>query len=103
MIYRVGESLPSVSLVWRDTERQLIDFSSGWTLSAKVTQLDGTVAFEKTAGVVGNDTVPNVVVAWAAEGEIASLGVGWYWLDVEAVNTQGLKRESRRQLLRIAA
>lgn len=68
--YRQNQELPSFAVSWSDRDGNLIDFSTGYTFTLKLANsATGEVALTKTTGIVGGDTAPNVVAAWAA-GEL---------------------------------
>lgn len=81
--YRQNQELPSFAVSWSDRDGNLIDFSTGYTFTVKlVSSATGDVALTKTAGIVGDDAAPNVVVAWAP-GEL-NVTAGSYQVHITA-------------------
>lgn len=66
VVYTAGAELPALALTWRDPDGDIIDLSTGWTFSLRI---DTSPVTEKTSGITGADTAPNVTIAWAA-GEL---------------------------------
>lgn len=66
--YRVGQELPAMSFAWSDGTNTLIDYSTGWTFTAKVCAATAstTTLLTKTTGITGAATSPNVVIDWTA-------------------------------------
>ena len=64
--YRADQELPAIPVEWRDADRAVIDFSTGWTFTAKVcaASTPTTIALTKTTGITGADTSPNVLIDW---------------------------------------
>lgn len=64
--YMADQELPAIPVEWRDKDGALIDFSSGWTFTAKVCAANTptTIALSKTTGITGADTSPNVLIDW---------------------------------------
>lgn len=73
----VGQELPALPLEWLDKDGSVIDFSSGWTFTVKLsTQTAPTVAvLTKTSGITSAATSPNVTIDWTTS-ELASLTAG---------------------------
>lgn len=65
--YRADQELPSIPLVWKDGNGNLIDYSSGWTFSAKVCAASAptTTLLTKSSGITGAATSPNVTISWS--------------------------------------
>lgn len=65
--YYSDQELPALAVEWRDRDDTVIDFSSGWTFTAKVcaTATPNTVALSKTTGITGASTSPNVTIDFA--------------------------------------
>lgn len=65
--YRVGQELPAMSFAWSDGAGALIDFSTGWTFTAKVCAATAptTTLLTKSSGITGAATSPNVTVDWS--------------------------------------
>jgi len=64
--YRADQELPAIPVEWRDADRAVIDFSTGWTFTAKVcaASTPTTIALTKTTGITGAGTSPNVLIDW---------------------------------------
>ncbi len=67
--YRIGQELPSMAFEWQDRDGAVIDFSSGWTFTAKLASANtpGTIAATITTGITGAATSPNVTIDWATD------------------------------------
>lgn len=86
--YVVGSDLPDLAITWYDSSGNLVDFSSGWTFTAKVAPVNSTVAsFTKTTSITGAATAPNLTISWATTGELNSLTAGSYTVQVKANRT----------------
>lgn len=70
--YLAGCELPDTALTWYDSSDNLIDFSAGYTFTAKVGTPGSTALITKTTGITGAATSPNVTIAWST-AELASL------------------------------
>lgn len=97
---------PGAGVFWLDQPGNLIDFSSGYTWSAKITDGVSTL-LTKTAGIVGaagsgtNPTgTPNVTITWAS-GELA-VTPGDYTLELTPTSASR-QRDSLRVPIRIIA
>lgn len=66
-VYRADQELPALALEWLDRDGAIVDFSTGWTFTVKLSPAGdpGTVKFSKTTGVTGAATLPNLLVDWA--------------------------------------
>lgn len=75
--YMADQELPAIPVEWRDKDGALIDFSSGWTFTAKVCAANTptTIALTKTTGITGAATSPNVLIDWTTS-DFASLTPG---------------------------
>jgi hypothetical protein len=71
--YIVGDDLPSIEIDWY-VGGVLVDFSSGYSWRLRVGRGD-TATVEKTTGITGAATSPNVTIDWAAD-ELATLDGG---------------------------
>jgi hypothetical protein len=59
--------LPAIPLAWLDATGAVIDFSSGYTFSAKVCAASTTaVLLTKSSGITGAATSPNLTIDWVA-------------------------------------
>lgn len=72
--YRIGAALPDLWLFWKDSNKDLIDFSTGWTFEVALAVRETTDAvLVKTTGIEGAvgsevDHLPNVIVSWVGSG-----------------------------------
>lgn len=83
--YYQGSDLPDLAVTWRDSSDAVIDFSTDHTFEVKVARKgSSTAAFTKTSGITGAATAPNVVIAWAATGELNALDPGVYDVQISA-------------------
>jgi hypothetical protein len=71
--YTVGDEFPSIEIDWY-VDSALVDFSSGHTFRLRVGRGE-VAALEKTTGITGAATSPNVTIDWAAD-ELATLDGG---------------------------
>jgi hypothetical protein len=64
--YRVGQELPAMAFAWTDRTNTVIDYSTGWTFTAKVCTAAAptTTLLTKTTGITGAATSPNITVDW---------------------------------------
>jgi hypothetical protein len=72
--YTIGDELPSITPTWKDSNGNVIDFSSGFTYRLRVA-LNGVTALEKTSGITGASTAPNITIDWTVD-ELAALTGG---------------------------
>jgi hypothetical protein len=96
--YIQGAELPDVAITWTDAETGLIDFSTGWTFSARIGTPGATALLTKTLGITGAAIAPNVMIAWAAD-ELDALAPGSYTVDVQARHTATNKDRKRSFIL----
>lgn len=95
--YVEGAELPSITRDWYDDQGNLIDLSSGWTFIARA-GIPGTEAVvEKTSGITGAATSPNLTINWST-GELDDLTPGRWPLHVIATNS-GEQRVLRMAIL----
>lgn len=92
--YIQGAELPDVAVTWQDEETGLLDFSTGWTFTARIGQPGSVAEITKTTGISGAAIAPNVIIAWTAD-ELDSLAPGSYTVDLEAKNTGSSKDRKR--------
>jgi len=92
-VYYKGLTLgPAVKLVWRDDAGALIDYSTGWTFSAKITAINATALLAtKTANITGSSGVLgyNVVIDWDTADHTALTTPGTYSVLLVATPTVG--------------
>lgn len=84
--YIQGAELPDVEITWKDSDGEVIDFSTGWTFTVRIGVLGQAAVLEKTAGVVGTGAAPNVLISWTAV-ELENIPVNTYALQVIARHT----------------
>ena len=100
--YTQGSDLPDYTVEWRDQAGDLIDFSTGWTFQCKV-GTPGAAADITTTNVTGADTSPNVIVSFATSGELNTLAVGVYTVQIKATRTADSRDRFFRGKLRVVA
>jgi len=92
--YVVGATGPNALVWWLDPSTDApVDFT-GWTMSATVSNRDGTTAFTPSSVIKQTGTgdgqsssdVANVVIQWASTGELSTLAAGKYNLTLTATN-----------------
>lgn len=79
----IGESLPDLSLFYRENGQLVAGLNAGHTFELKIAPLgSNTALFTKTSGIVGQSGsgspplgTPNIVIQWA-DGDLASLPEG---------------------------
>lgn len=106
----IGESLPALSIFWRENGQLVTGLASGHTFELKIASLDdGTVLVTKTTGIVGQAGsgfqplgTPNVVVQWAA-GDLADLTPGTYRAQLKITRTADSRVRIDQFLLRALA
>jgi hypothetical protein len=96
--YRVGAGRPQLWLFWRDSNKQLIDFSDNDYSFVLKLGLNRTVVLEKTEGIAGqagdlstNPPVPNILISWE-DGEFDDLDPGEYEVEFAALLDGGPPR-----------
>lgn len=106
----IGDETPIQ--IWWIINGALFNFASGYTFTVKVAPIEDTedISFTKTTGITGaagsgvlGDGVPNLTIAWSASGELNSLAVGRYWLEVKAVKTLDSSEETYQMRLKMKA
>lgn len=72
----VGQELPALPLVWLASDGSVIDFSTGWTFTVKISAASAptTTLVTKTSGITGAATSPNVTIDWSTS-ELSGLMV----------------------------
>lgn len=85
--YKRGSELPRVDGLWLDSDEEVRDLSSGWTFTVRVGIADYAALVEKTDGITGAATDPNVIIEWEP-GELDDLAPGNYDLDITATLTE---------------
>jgi hypothetical protein len=87
--YKNAES-PPTALTWYDDADAVIDFSAGFTFTAKIGVPGQTAVLSVTTGITGAATAPNVTINWAA-GAFSSVTPNEYALQVTARETSTTK------------
>jgi hypothetical protein len=90
--YVQGADLPDLAFDWRDSSGALINFSSGYTFVLKIGEPGSAASVTKSTGITGAATSPNVTVAWATSGELNTLAVGVYTVQLIATRTSDSKQ-----------
>ena len=67
-----GCELPDDAITWYDSNDNVVDFSAGWTFTAKLGAPASPAVITKTTGITGAATSPNVTIAWTT-AELSSL------------------------------
>lgn len=89
--YTQGAELPDLTIEWKDTAGNLIDFSSGYTFVLKLGVPGAAATLSKSTGITGAATSPNVTVAWATSGELNTIATGFYHAHLNATRTSDQK------------
>lgn len=79
----IGAELPDYTATWRDGNAAVIDFSTGYTFTLRLGIPGREADFEKTSGITGASTAPNITVAWTA-AELDDLTPGTRVLEIWA-------------------
>ncbi len=82
-VYLSTQESPAIQLTWKDSTGTPIDFSSGYTFKVMVSQLS-TSLVNKTSGITGASTAPNITISWSANE--LNITEGIYDLIVIAAN-----------------
>jgi hypothetical protein len=65
--YRLDQELAAIPLHWQDRDGDTRDFSTGWTVTARVTARNSQdLVLLKSAGITLAATNPNVLIEWSA-------------------------------------
>jgi hypothetical protein len=91
-VYLTEQEYPSIHLVWKDGDGNLINFASGYTWTVRLAQGSEAIV-EKTTGIVGSSTSPNVTINWTI-GEL-DIAEGLYQLVVIATDNVNKDRVFR--------
>lgn len=101
--YVVGSDLGDAEIEWLDGRSKPVDFSVPHTYELKV-GIPGQIAqFTKVAGITGASTLPNLTVSWDTVGELNTLGVGEWVMQIKATRTSDGKQRFLHKVLRIKA
>jgi hypothetical protein len=76
--YVQGADLPDLAINWYDSEKVLIDFTTGYNFELKVGKPGQAALITKSTGFIASLVSPNLTVQWAAEGELNTLIPGVY-------------------------
>ena len=82
----VGATAPSALVTLRDDDGDIVDLSSA-TFAVRVGTPGSAASFNKTTGITGGSSAPNLTIAWAATGEIGDLAAGEYTCQVETTES----------------
>lgn len=87
-VYMLDQELPAMTFNWQDKDAATIDFSSGYTFTAKLclTSAPTAILLTKSSGITGAATSPNITVAWTA-ADFVGLAAGTYRVLVYARRT----------------
>lgn len=98
----VGSELPDWTFHWVDDDGATIDFSTGFTWTLRVGD-NSTGVIQKTAGISGANTDPNVTVAWTV-GEWDDVSPATYGFTLTPRRTSDSKdREPLRGVVQVLA
>lgn len=87
-VYLTNQEYPSIHLVWKDGNGDIINFSSGYTWTVMLATAGEAVVL-KTTGVTGASTSPNVTINWAADE--LDIAEGLY--DLVVIATDGASKD----------
>lgn len=79
LTYVADTENPGTDIIWKDSTGALVDFSTGYTFTVKLTQ-SGTALLTKTSGITGSATAPNIRVAWDVDELNLAPGVYEMWV-----------------------
>jgi len=79
LTYVADSENPETHLIWKDSTGAVIDFSSGFTFSVRLTQ-EGITTLTKTSGITGSATEPNLRIAWEEDELNIASGVYQLWV-----------------------
>lgn len=81
--YVQGAALPDLAIRWTDAAGNVIDFSTGYSFTVRVGKQGKPAEVEKTDGVEGAATDPNLTISWDA-GELDPLTPGIWTVEIIA-------------------
>ena len=90
-IYTQGAELPDLTIEWKDSAGNVINFSSGWTFVLRLGDPGSAATLTKSSGITGAATSPNVTIAWATSGELNTLTPGFYHAQLRATRDSDSK------------
>lgn len=99
-VYYLGAEDPTYPVTWRDSAGAVIDFS-GATFTLRLGHPGRTAVLEKTSGIVGAATAPNVTVTWAPT-DFDDVPAGTYVLQLTPTFA-GRQRSPLTELFTLAA
>lgn len=92
LTYPTGAQRPDAHLSVFDDDGALIDFSTGYTFVFRIGLKGAPALLEKTSGITGAATEPNIAIEWATD-ELA-LPKGQYAWDLVATTASEPRRFS---------
>lgn len=99
----IGSELPDWTFHWQDGSGATIDFSTGFTWTLRVGHAGSLGVLEKTSGITGAATDPNVTVSWTA-GAWDAVPAGNYSFTLTPRRTSDSKdREPLRGMVQVLA
>lgn len=103
LTYIANVENPETHLIWKDPTGTLIDFSSGFTFTVKLTQ-EGQTKLTKTSGIYGAATVPNIRISWDVDELEIAPGVYQLWVYArDAATRDRVFRPGDLPIIRIVA
>jgi hypothetical protein len=103
LTYVADTENPGTDIIWKDWSGTLIDFSTGFTFTVKLTQ-DGVTALTKSTNIVGSATEPNIRISWDADELDLTPGVYQMWVYAnDGVDRDRVFRPNDPPLIRIVA
>jgi hypothetical protein len=79
LTYVADTENPGTDIIWKDWSGTLIDFSTGFTFTVKLTQ-DGATVLTKSTNIVGSATEPNIRISWDVDELDLAPGAYQMWL-----------------------
>ena len=79
LTYVADTENPETHLIWKDSTNTIIDFSTGYTFTVKLTQ-NGDTQLTKTTGIVGYAVEPNIRISWDVDELAITPGVYLMWV-----------------------
>lgn len=66
--YYTDQELPEITFEWTNNDGTVVDFSSGWTFTAKLVRVStNALVTSQSSDIVGDDILPNVTLQkWAS-------------------------------------
>lgn len=88
LAYTKGHELPARGLTWLDGNGDVINFATGWDFTLVIGTPGRDAEHEKTDGLTGAATAPNVTVVWD-ENELDDLDAGTHRGQLTAHHVDG--------------